>query len=246
MITLNSCPICNSNSIARYNQSGVAPHVVHEIMPGVKVNAAILTYYSICQDCHVIFQNPRMSDEELDRFYIEGYYRRVINLTDEEKDKDEMFRAEVDSKIIKENLGEIESHLDIGASRGYLLDKVSAKLKVGVESDTSNVTVSGIKVYSQIKKVPQKSFNLITAIHTLEHVPDPVSFLKDMIKLVDKNGHLVIEVPTWKSPGGPLRLPHLFHFEPDVLRLMCKEVGLRVIHTEFTPHLMLICKIDHD
>jgi len=183
-----------------------------------------------------------MSDEELDKSYGKGYYRLYLNMTDEEKDNDKMHRAKVDSKIIKENLGGVESHLDIGCSRGYLLDEVGAKLKVGVESDTNNVTVPGIEVYSQMNQVPQKSFDLVTAIHTLEHVSDPKSFLKDMIKKVSDEGHIIIEVPTWKSPGGPLRLPHLYHFEPDVLKLMCREVGLRVLETKFTPHLLLICK----
>lgn len=228
----------------QYRQAGFAPQVVHEIMPGVKVNAAIITRYSVCQNCNVIFQNPRMSDEELKKFYEEGYYRQLINMTGEEKDNDEMYRAKFDSKIINENLGDVESHLDIGASRGYFLDKVGAKLKVGVESDTKNVTVSGIEVYSQTRKVPQKSFELVSAIHTLEHVSDPVSFLREMIKKVSKDGHLIIEVPTWKSLGGPLRLPHLFHFEPDVLKLMCRGLGLKVTHVEFTPHLILICKLD--
>lgn len=243
MITLESCPICESLSITQFHQAGLAPHVVHEIMPGVKVDAAVISRYFVCQDCHVIFQNPRMSDEQLDKFYEEGYYRQLLNMTDEEKDNDEMYRAKLDSKIIKENLGEIKSHLDIGASRGYLLDKVGATLKVGVESNTDYVKVSGIEVYAQISQVPHKSFELVSAIHTLEHVPDPKSFLKKMIKLVDNNGYLVIEVPTWKSPGGPLRLPHLFHFEPDVLKLMCREAGLKVVHVEFTPHLLLICKL---
>lgn len=242
MITLKSCPVCQSALIAQYRESGFAPQVTHEIMPGVKITAAIITRYCICQNCHVIFQNPRMSDSELNRFYGKGYYRRSIDMTDEEKDKDEIYRAKFDSKIIKENLGEIASHLDIGASRGFLLDEIGAKIKVAVESDTENVTVSGIEVYSQVSLVPQKTFDLVTAIHTLEHVSDPISYLKSMIAKVGKNGHLVIEVPTWKSPGGPLRLPHLFHFEPDVLKLMCREVGLKVIHVEFTPHLLLICK----
>lgn len=244
MITLNSCPICHNRHITQYRQFGISPHVMHEIMPGVKVTAAIIANYFECQNCQVIFQNPRMSDEELNRFYNDGYYRRIINCTDEQKDEDEMLRAKFDSKIIKESLGKIESHLDIGCSRGYLLNEVGAKLKVRVELDTGNVAISEIEIYAQINQVPQKSFSLVTAIHVLEHMPDPMGYLKDMVKLVDRNGHLIIEVPTWKSPGGSLRLPHLYHFEPDFLKWMCREVGLNLIKTEFTPHLLLICKAD--
>ena len=246
MITLRSCPVCNCREIMEYHQIGLAPHVEHELMPGVTVSAAIISRYSQCRDCHVIFQNPRMSDKELDRYYGEGYYRRTINLTDKEKDADEMYRATMDAKIIKHHLGDVPSHLDIGCSRGYLLEQVGAASRVGVESEVDYVTASGIKVYSDIDEVGKKRFDLVTAIHALEHVADPLTFLKRMVAATNRNGHLIIEVPTWKSPGGPLRLPHLFHFEPDVLKLLCKHVGLTVVHVEFTPHLMLICQADNN
>lgn len=245
MITLKSCPVCGSINITTYPKVGIAPEVSHEVMPKVYVDAAIISRYFVCQSCQVIFQNPRMSDEELDRFYSEGYYLGSINIRDEKKDNDEMLRAKIDSKIVREHIGEITSHLDIGASRGYFLDIVGAKLKVGVEPNNSYVTASGIEVYRNVSQVPQQSFELVSAIHTLEHVADPKSLFKDMVKKVDKEGLLIIEVPTWKSPGGPLRLSHLFHFEPDVLKLLCLQVGLTVIHTEFTPHLLLICRLDN-
>lgn len=242
MITLRSCPMCDSVRMVQYHQAGLAPHVVHEIMQGVTVDAAIITRYFVCQSCHVIFQNPRLSDGELDRFYSEGIYRRTLNLTDEQKDKDETYRATIDSGIIKQHVGGVKAHLDVGCSRGYLLHAVGASVQVGVETDVDNVSVVGVEVYSDMSQVPQKSFDLVTAIHILEHVPRPLDYLRRMAAFAGKSGHLVIEVPTWKSPGGPLRLAHLYHFEPDVLKLLCKQVGLTVLHVEFTPHLMLICK----
>lgn len=242
MITLVSCPVCSSKNISKYHESGYAPVVVHQIMPNVFVDALVVTNYFKCLSCNVLFQNPRMSDSELKKFYSQGYYRKVINLTDKEKDQDEKARADTDSKIIIQKLGKIKSHLDVGCSRGYLLRKVGAVQKIGVDEDNKNVTLSGIKVHKEIDDLKGKKFDLVSAIHTLEHVPDPISFLKSLYDLVSDGGHLVLEVPTWKSPGGPLRLPHLYHFEPDVLRLLCRQVGLKVIDTEFTPHLFLICR----
>lgn len=247
MITLNSCPVCHNRQISQYPQFGTAPWVSYEVMPGVKIDAGIISRYFICQNCHVIFQNPRMSDEELGKFYSDGYYRQVINTADEQKEEGyKTYWAKFHSKIIKENLSEINSHLDIGCGKGYLLNEVGAKLRVGIEPDIDYVAVSGIKVYASLKELPQKSFDLVTAIQILEHVSDPMGYLKDIVKLADRDGRVVIEVPSWKSPNGPLRLPHLFHFEPDVLRWMCREVGLNVIETKFTPHLLLICKLNQN
>lgn len=242
MITLKACPNCRSKSITQYNQAGFAPHVFYELMPGVKVDAAIITRYFLCQNCHLIFQNPRLADNELDKFYSTGVYRKTLNLTDAEKDRDEEYRAKFDAKLIKEQLGKVKSHLDVGASRGYLLREVGASIKVAVETDFKGIAVKGIKAYSEMKDVPKESFDLVTAIHVLEHVSKPLNFLMEMSGFIGKDGYLIIEVPTWKSPGGPLRLAHLYHFEPDVLKLMCREVGLRVEQVFFTPHLLLICK----
>lgn len=244
MITLKSCPICGSTLIARYHLKGFAPRVIHEIMPGVKVEADVVTFYSVCQDCHLIFQNPRLSDSELEIFYSQGYYRRTVGVTQEVGDAAEKFRAEIDSEIIKKHVGKITSHLDIGASRGYLLEAVGASIKVGIEPDAGCVDVKGVTIYPDMNQIPRKSFDLVTCIHTIEHVSCPLDYLQSMTKFIGKNGHLVIEVPTWKSPGGPLRLAHLYHFEPEVLKSMCFKAGLEVLHELSTPHLLLVCKKD--
>lgn len=244
MITLVVCPNCDSRHIEQYHLVGTDPHVNYEIMPVVSIDAAIITHYSLCQECHLIFQNPRMSDKELDIFYRQGYYRRTINMTTRQMDISERYSAKISAEIITQHVGKVNSHLDIGCGRGYLLRAIDANVKMGVELDVDYVKAKGIVIYPTVKKVPPKIFDLVTAIHILEHVPKPLEFLRSMKKFAGKNGYLVIEVPTWKSPGGPLRLPHLFHFESDVLRLMCRSVGLKVIHTEFTPHLILICRVD--
>lgn len=245
MITLKSCPVCKKNTIDVYPRIGMAPHVMHEIMPKVKIEASIISHYFICQSCHIIFQNPRMSDKELDKFYSLGVYRKLVNMTDKQMDEDEEFRAKVDANIISKYVVNIKSHLDMGSSRGYLLDLMGAKIKVGVEPNIKYSKEKNINVFSKIKNVIAKKFDLVTSIHNLEHVPDPLAYLKNMVKCVKRDGYVVIEVPTWKSQGGPLRLPHLYHFEPDVLRLICKQVGLKVVQIEFTPHLILICKLNN-
>jgi len=242
MITIKTCPNCESSQISEYR---IVPGgtLTVEMTPGVNVNAAIITRYCLCQDCRLIFQNPRLSDKKLDIYYSSGYYRKTISQPPEGMDKGEENRANIDAGIIKQYVGDVISHLDIGCGRGFLLEKVGAKIRVGTESDINYVTAKNVKVFSDLDLVVPKKFGLVTAIHLLEHVPRPLDFLRKMAQFVNPKGHLVVEVPSWKTRGGPFGFAHLSYFEPDVLKIMCKKVGLRIIVVEFTPHLVLVCDL---
>lgn len=249
MIFLKSCPVCRSQSLIHPAHVSLEPKVPFEIMPDVPVDAFIINHYSACQNCHVVFQNPRLSDEELERYYRDGYYHRMIYGTREGADDFEIRRAEIDSKIIKSYADRVESHLDIGCRRGYLLNAIDADMKIGVEPYSSYVRADGIKVYSRVSEVPPGGFNLVTMLHVLEHVADPLGLLQSAAGFVNKDGYLIVEVPAAKlkdgSKGLPLDFAHLFHFEPEVFKRLCREAGLRVLNIHFTPHTLLICQNDY-
>lgn len=247
MITLKSCPVCDSKNLAHPAHISLEPKVPFEIMQGVKVSAFILNYHSACKSCFLIFQNPRMADDEVEKYYSEGYYHNMIYGKREGADDFEIKRAEIDSKIIKLYAGRVESHLDIGCRRGYLLNAINADIKIGVEPYSSYVKFSNIKIYSKISQVPPKLFELVTMLHVLEHVSDPLSLLQTAVGFVRKDGYLVVEVPaTEVLKDGKKKLPldfaHIFHFEPDVIKRLCTQTGLHVLQVYFTPHTLLICK----
>lgn len=243
MITHKSCPVCGSFNITAYHKTGASVHKL-PVIPGVEIDTTVHAYYSLCRDCRLIFQNPRFSDEELNRYYQEGHYRRLLRTVEEESctDEGEKHRAEFDAKAIKSLIGKVASHLDVGCGRGYFLDAIGADVRVGVESDQDYVKVKNIKLYKEMSEISKKTFDFVSALHVLEHVPYPLEFLKEMKQFLSDESFLMVEVPTWKSSGGPLRLSHLYHFETDVLKLICKQIGLQVIETIYTPHLIIICK----
>jgi SAM-dependent methyltransferase len=246
MITLKSCPICKSRNIAENTFKSLGPYVECEIMPNVKVKGMIVTRSSICQDCTVIFQNPRLSNSELDRFYAEGYYRKMMDKASKGDDKYEKTRAEIDAEIIRSYTGGVETHLDIGCGRGYILNLFDAtKAKVGVEPDKEYVIAKGVKIYPDTKHVPHKTYDLVTALHLLEHVVNPLRYLQEIVRFLG-DGYAAIEVPYGPDFAKTPDFVHLYHFEPSVLKQMCSKVGLRVLQIHFTPHLLLICKKQND
>jgi len=92
MITLKSCPNCESVNIVRFR---VVPDGIIETAPmkGVSVYTQIVNSYFVCRDCHLIFQNPRLSGKELTRVYSSGFYRKLVSKPPEGMDIAEQTRV---------------------------------------------------------------------------------------------------------------------------------------------------------
>jgi len=80
-------------------------------------------------------------------------------------------------------------------------------------------------------------FDVVTAFHVLEHVPDPVAVIRRALAWLAPGGLLIIEVPNAGGLGAALfgrawsglELPrHLSHFSPDTLSRAVEQAGGRV------------------
>jgi len=85
---------------------------------------------------------------------------------------------------------------------------------------------------------PPGRFDLVTAMHVVEHVPDPVRLVRRMVDWLAPGGLLIIEVPNADGLGARLfgrawsglELPrHLSHFSPATLRRAVERAGGRVV-----------------
>jgi 2-polyprenyl-3-methyl-5-hydroxy-6-metoxy-1,4-benzoquinol methylase len=86
-------------------------------------------------------------------------------------------------------------------------------------------------------------YDLITAFHVLEHLPDPRSTLREMAACLKSSGRLVVEVPS--AEDALLTLydnaafqrftywsQHLFLFNAETLRRLAAQAGLRVVSVQ--------------
>lgn len=82
------------------------------------------------------------------------------------------------------------------------------------------------------------SFDLVTAFHVLEHLPDPLGVLRRMLLWLAPGGSVVVEVPNVAGVGARLfgrywsglDLPrHLVHFTPVTLTALAERAGGRVV-----------------
>jgi cyclopropane fatty-acyl-phospholipid synthase-like methyltransferase len=74
-----------------------------------------------------------------------------------------------------------------------------------------------------------KRWDLITMIHCLEHLPDPVTVLRNLAPMLTDQGRLLIQVPnTEANPFDLLVADHRAHFSAVSLRRLLHRAGYRV------------------
>jgi 2-polyprenyl-3-methyl-5-hydroxy-6-metoxy-1,4-benzoquinol methylase len=159
----------------------------------------------------------------------------MLNSTQKGLDKDEMERQERIAPMITGG----KRFLDIGSSRGYLLQLVDKKFDrvLGVEPNTGYGTY-GPSVQFLEAATERGPFDTITCLHVFEHVPDPVTYARKIIDLLAPAGRLILEVPSENSKGGPLRLWHLYLFMPPIIMRLFE--GLKLVSFEENPHFLFV------
>ncbi len=191
-----------------------------------------------CQDCDLCFTNPRPSARAIAAFYPADYRphrkpgSRAVALGRR--------RAAVKG-VAWHGQGRL---LDFGCGAGSFLARMhQAGWRVtGVDCSATAVEQvrSALGVPALVGSLPHpelqdRSYDVVTMWHALEHVHEPLEVLRAAYRLLVPGGKLVVEVPNidslpfrWFGPNWfGLDLPrHLTHFSPWTLRRMLERAGL--------------------
>lgn len=89
--------------------------------------------------------------------------------------------------------------IDWGCGRGDFLRRIRADIEVGIgvelqENFRNLLTIEGIPCVEKLTEV-KDMFDICFMFHALEHVPDPISILKDVSSHLSESGRVVVEVP---------------------------------------------------
>ena len=191
--------------------------------------------FVICPDCGLVAQSPRMSDERITQYYSSGLYRQTLGMTTEAMDADEKRRG-LDVAVWLDKRGIMpNSHADIGASRGYLLQEIGADIQSGYDVNP------GYSGHENTWSIGDSTFDLVTSIHVLEHTTDPQTDLYWYSSLSTK--YVLIEIPGINAKGGALRFAHLWYFPPKVLADMMERAGIAVIEIEENSNTRILGKV---
>ena len=136
--------------------------------------------------------------------------------------------------------------LDFGCGAGgcLYLAKPFAESVTGIEAEArvQSFWQGQIAIWNDIP-LTRMRYDLITAFHVMEHLPDPRATLVRLSSLLEHSGRLILEVPN--SEDALLTLydcdafqhfsywsPHLFLFNSKTLELLVKQSGLKLIAIE--------------
>ena len=150
-----------------------------------------------CMDCHLVFLDS--FDHIRENFYEESKMRGREETIEEWKKN-----TLVDDKRRFEALKGAMSNkdvMDFGAGNGgfLALSKVCAKSVTAVELDKEAHEVykrEEISFYTNLDNIPSdKKFDIITAFHVIEHLKDPIGYLREVSKYLKNDGKIFLEFP---------------------------------------------------
>lgn len=88
--------------------------------------------------------------------------------------------------------------IEFGSGGGYLLEKIQAKDKVGIEiNDSARIRAEnkGINSVKYIREIPDCYGDIIISTHALEHTVNPFGVLQELRNKLKNNGKMVFVVP---------------------------------------------------
>lgn len=190
----------------------------------------------LCLDCFAIYMNPGYTGYGFKTLFAEAgrSYGSTSGRADEQTDW-------LNGRGL---LGAGKRVLDVGCYDGGFLSKLPENvLKTGVDIDGPAILrgrerharagiefIHGAFETFHIDKTP----DLITAFHVLEHLPGPVEVLKKLRSIAHAGTRALIEVPILENGGtkdinGFFSVQHMTHFSKASLANALRTAGWRVV-----------------
>jgi 2-polyprenyl-3-methyl-5-hydroxy-6-metoxy-1,4-benzoquinol methylase len=157
-----------------------------------------------CSGCGLLFNSPRLDDDELARLYGQNYY--FFNRADSRELAriPAMYARTV--ALVADRVSP-KTILDVGCGRGYLpavlsrlgWDAHAVEISPGAAAYArrrfalANVFTGTVEQYARSNVA--RTFPLVTAIDVIEHVPRPDEFVAALARVVEPAGWLIVDTP---------------------------------------------------
>ena len=250
------CPLCNSPG--KFSFQG----------RDLLYNKAETYRYTQCNHCRAVYQDPMPTPAEISGFYPDDYrvYRKIRRLKRHRYAELAVLRHKYNYTHLnvpwlfrllapvlagfmhRDNVRFVPNGkaLDIGCGNGKFIHMMNSLgwQSEGVEFSPLAVDVcreAGLKVFQgdvQAAAFEDNTFDLVSARHVIEHVPNPENFVREIARILKKGGQLLIQTPNsealgrqwfgtyWYANDVPR---HLVLFCPANLRMLTERHGLRLV-----------------
>ncbi len=237
------CPLCNAG---REAQSVVTPHVYGN---GLGRSRAFFH----CADCDVRYQYPGLTSEEETRFYAAefegfmagrsgsngGWHKAEEHIVVNEPTRQRRMKYLDAHLTVGSNL------LEVGCSSGFMLFPLtqSGWDCKGIEPSgvfSEFVKSRGLTVYDSLAQFqelePNTLFDVILHFFVLEHITDPIAFLKTQLMLLKPGGKIIFEIPNAADPLYSVfdiaaferfywSVAHPWYFSEGSVHFLLKQLG---------------------
>jgi len=211
-------------------------------------------FYKKCDSCGFVYRSIYLTDLEKERLYScfrddalrnenhEEYFQRISNMPIEDSENGEKYI------FLEPFLKDTGRHMDIGGGLGVFCYGFQQYFEnwnsICVEpTDGADVIAGkhGVKSYNTYLSdesvgLVGGDFDLITANHVVEHVDDPIVFLKMLKGFISKTGLICIEMPSALDINFLDKTHDRFMSQHEVIHdnksveFIAKESGLRVLY----------------
>lgn len=201
--TVINCPICGCN------KNREIQHVTDYCR------------YIKCDRCDCIYADKIPKQQNIGRYTL---VEKIETLPEEKKRKYRIHRFAVERiNIIRDHLKKPlgqSSLLDIGCNTGFFLEEAKKHFKSveGHEQSTSLANYAseklGITVHTCELSCLNGKYDVITLFDVLEHIENPLLFLKEAKRLLDNRGIILAYTPNYRSLSFELLDKNCNHLYP--------------------------------
>ena len=237
LLEYRNCPSCGHNDFevlfeSNMNQSDFQEDIdTVYMLPGGKYGRHVK-----CRNCRLIYVNPieKASKINHDYFKRESDDASIIR-------RSRLHAAESQVRLVKKYNGG-RSLLDVGCGEGFFLFKASETgyITKGIELSQDATVYArrefGLDVEAkpiEESQFPQNCFDVATLWQVLEHVPYPLTILKEVHRILKPGGLLVASTPDiegipariLRNEWWNIRRIHLNQFTTKTLRNIIENAG---------------------
>lgn len=194
-----------------------------------------------CSNCNHVQLTPIPQPGEIENFYnFDMQTKNIEGSTDIEKKR---IKAEYDTnsrfRLVSLLTNKDTSILDVGCGYGFFMQKLEKKgyKTEGVEISSCRREIAEKYCNCNIHPILplNKKYDLVTLFHVLEHVDNPIEFLRKLSGLLKPNGILLIEVPNVESYTLSSKycneffwqMAHISYFSYETLNYTIEKAGIK-------------------